>query len=255
MIQEMTEPFTWEKYGKRIKHKITHTNGCGNFENCALEGRNLRLISVQSGAIERGSQLAMYWLVDLEDGSIVDAKYELFGTSILVAILEACIEIIVGKNYDQARRVSQDVIDKHLRESSEITSLPFEAAPYVGLVLDVLDLAANQCSDISLASSYQVTPLPEHLLESQGGIPNWPEMPMGEKLAVVQAVVERDIRPYVEMDAGGVEVLRIQNNHEVVIAYSGSCTSCFSATGSTLSSIQAILRAKVHPSIEVTPEL
>jgi NifU-like protein len=255
MLDAMIEDFTWEKYGKRLKQKIFSPNAVGSFKEDLSENRALRYASAEIGAIERGARIRWHWLVDLEDGIIIDARYELFGPSIMVALLEASVELIVGKNYDQAGRINQELLDRHLRDLSEKSSLPKEAAAYCHLVLDAIELTANQCLDISLPIHYQTSPIPEHVLVSEGGVADWPEMNDAAKLSLVQAIIERDIRPYVEMDAGGVEAIRIEKGSEVIIAYSGSCNGCHSSTGSTLSSIQAILRAKVHPSIEVTPEL
>ena len=63
------------------------------------------------------------------------------------------------------------------------------------------------------------------------------------------------MRPYIALDAGGVEVINLLEDKEVIIAYQGSCTSCYSAIGTTLSYIQQVLRAKVHPSLVVVPDI
>ena len=68
-------------------------------------------------------------------------------------------------------------------------------------------------------------------------------------------ILDKDVRPYTELDAGGVELLNLIEDKEVIIAYQGTCTSCHSATGATLSYIQQVLKAKVHPDIFVTPNL
>lgn len=72
---------------------------------------------------------------------------------------------------------------------------------------------------------------------------------------VIEEVMKEEIRPYIELDGGGVEVINLLNNREVIIAYEGSCTSCFSSTGATLSYIQQTLRAKVHPELIVIPNI
>lgn len=254
MIQDLTQPFTWEKYNKRVRQKITSLKGCGQFLQEQWQDRPLRLVSSESGSVERGARIRIHLLVDTTDGILVDARYEVFGPSALVAALEATVEIIVGKNYDQAHRLSSDVIDKHLREGKDDTALPPEAQPYVGLILDALDKATSQCSDIALSAGYTSSPLTDALAEGQI-VEDWPMRPIEEKMAIVKEVMEKEVRPYVEMDAGGVEVIRIQNENEVVIVYSGSCNGCFSSTGATLSGIQSILQARVHPSIQVIPEL
>ena len=67
-------------------------------------------------------------------------------------------------------------------------------------------------------------------------------------------MIKNEIQPFIALDAGGVEVLEL-DGLEVKIAYEGACVTCPSATGATLSAIQEILRAQVHPGLEVKPDL
>ena len=67
--------------------------------------------------------------------------------------------------------------------------------------------------------------------------------------------MKEEVQPYIELDAGGIEVPELKNGQEVVIAYQGACTTCPSSTGATLNAIQEILRARVHPSLTVKPDL
>jgi len=85
--------------------------------------------------------------------------------------------------------------------------------------------------------------------------PGWQELTKQQKIEVIKDVIVKEIQPYIELDAGGVEVLDLIGQREVIIAYSGSCTTCYSATGATLSAIQQILRAKVWRDLIVTPKL
>ena len=73
--------------------------------------------------------------------------------------------------------------------------------------------------------------------------------------SVIEEVLDRDIRPYIALDGGGVELLNLLQDKEVIIAYQGTCTSCFASAGTTLSYIQQVLRAHVHPELDVVPNL
>jgi NifU-like protein len=75
-----------------------------------------------------------------------------------------------------------------------------------------------------------------------------------EKNKILEEVIIQDIRPYVQLDQGDVEVKKI-DGYQITIGYKGSCTTCFSATGSTLNAIAQIFKAKVNPNIEVIPDL
>ncbi len=79
-------------------------------------------------------------------------------------------------------------------------------------------------------------------------------MPHAQKLAVIEQVMDEHIRPYIALDAGGIDIVGLSEHRELTVTYKGSCTSCYSSVGATLSAIQGILRAKVHPEIVVTPD-
>ena len=121
----------------------------------------------------------------------------------------------------------------------------------LNIVIDVIDAATETCMDIPIEDIYVAPP------EMEGGerttYPNWETLSDAQKKAVIAEVMERDIRPYVELDAGGVEVIKVECNR-VTIAYSGNCTSCFSATGATLGAIGNILRHKIYPDLMVIPD-
>jgi NifU-like protein len=78
---------------------------------------------------------------------------------------------------------------------------------------------------------------------------------LNQKLQVLEKVMDQQVRPYIALDGGGVEVINLLNDREVIISYQGNCTSCFSAVGATLSYIQQVVKAKVHPSLVVVPNL
>ena len=121
-------------------------------------------------------------------------------------------------------------------------------------VLDALDKIIAKAFDIPLPEEYVATPVDlGHL--SVGEYPDWASFSHGERLATIKAVIESDVQPYVALDEGSVIVKELKGELEVIITYAGSCTTCYSATGSTLSAIQGVLRAKVHPAISVTPDL
>jgi NifU-like protein len=83
---------------------------------------------------------------------------------------------------------------------------------------------------------------------------DWNTLSTEEKLARIKEVVKEEIQPFVEMDGGGIEVLALENDREVVIAYHGACAYCPCATGSTLHNIEEVLRSKIHPDLVVRPD-
>lgn len=255
-LSALTTSFPWSRYSKKLMAKIDNPRAAGFFTKEEAEARTMRLAEGRDGSVKDGNAIALYWLVDKDDGIIVDAKFQVYGQSALIGAAEAACELLVGKNYGQARRISADLIDKHLRDKSDIPAFPKETYPHLNLILEAIDAAAEQCTDIPFADTYVAAPVPTDLGDVvPGGYPGWMELTLKKKIAVIEQVLDQDVRPYIALDAGGVSVLNLLNDKELIIAYSGSCTSCYSSIGTTLSYIQQVLKAKVHPDIVVVPDL
>lgn len=255
-LSTLTLSFPWYRYSKKMTNKIDHPRCVGSFSLEESEARDVRLAEGTEGSIAEGNYIHFYWLVDKDDGVIIDARFKMFGQSALIAAAEAAAELLIGKNYDQARRLTADLIDRQLRDKSDLPAFPREAFPHLNLVLGAIEAAADKCTDLPLATNYAAPPVPMGIdNESTGGYPGWIDLPLKKKIEVIEEVLDRDVRPYIALDAGGVHVVNLIEDKEVIISYSGSCTSCYSSIGSTLSYIQQTLRNKVHAQLTVTPDI
>lgn len=251
-IEKLTASFPWSRYSKKLISKIENPRNAGIL--APREG--LRLVEGEEGSAADGNVIHFYWLVDRDDGVIVDAKFQVFGQSALIGAAEVACDLLVGKNYDQASRISADLIDKQVRDKSEVPAFPNETAPHLNLILEAIDTVAKECTDIPLSVEYAAPPAPRDIGDVlEGGYPGWQELTIKQKLTVIEEVLNNDVRPYIALDGGGVELINLLNEKEVIIAYKGSCTSCFSSVGATLSYIQQVIRAKVHPDLVVTPNM
>lgn len=255
-IKSLLAPFPWAQYSKKLIAKIDNPRSAGSFNYDDAVARGMHLAEGTEGKVEDGNCIKIYWLVDPTDGIISDAKFQVFGQSALIGAGEIACELIIGKNYDQARRISADLIDRQVRDKSDEPAFPRDTLAHLNLVIGAIDSAAEQCIGIPLPETYVAPPMPIDFGEViEGGIPNWEELSIKQKLVVIEQVMDRDVRPYIALDAGGVEVLNLVNDKEVIISYKGSCTSCVSSIGATLSYIQQVLRNKVHPTLTVAPDL
>ena len=80
---------------------------------------------------------------------------------------------------------------------------------------------------------------------------DWHKLSTEEKLTRIKEVIEEEIQPFVEKEGGGVEVIALEHDREVIIAYHGACAHCPCSTGSTLYGIEQVLRSKLHPELVV----
>lgn len=73
------------------------------------------------------------------------------------------------------------------------------------------------------------------------------------KIAAIEEILDRTIRPGLQADGGDVEVISFEND-ELQILYQGACGGCPSASMGTLDAIQGILRNELgNDAITVTP--
>lgn len=238
----------WDLFSKKLRTRIDHFQNVGAFNPKEAAEKGMRCVEGREGS------LCLYWLVDETDGVIADAKFQAFGPIALLAAADIACELVLRKNYDQASRLSTELLDQHVRDKKESPAFPKECAALLNQVLAAIDQAVIQCTDIPCAATYDVTPILADFNEIPGGLPGWDGFPEAQKRQIIEEVIDKEIRPYVELDAGGVKVLDVKEGKEVIISYEGSCTSCPSSTGSTLSAIQQILNRRVHPSLVVVPQ-
>lgn len=252
----LTTPFSWHQYSKQLAKKIERPRNAGFFTPEDASSREMFFATASRGETEDGNALSLYWLVDKDDGIIVDAKFQALGQSALIGAAEASCELLIGKNYDQAQRMGKNLIDKHLRDKHDLPAFPHETSTHLDLVLETIYETAKQCTSIPLSKTYTAPPTPTNPSDTlPEGIPEWNLFETKQKMEIIEEVIDREIRPYIEMDGGGVTLLDLVNDREVLISYSGACTSCYSSIGATLTSIQQLLQAQVHPNLVVIPDL
>lgn len=257
MLRKKIASYPWSRYSKKLSIRIERPLHVGLYSQASASERGMRLVEGIAGGAQEGNFVCLYLLVDESDGVIADAKFQVYGQSALIGAADIACELLIRKNYDQSRRISSDLIDKQVRDRKEVSAFPEETYAHINLVLGAIDDAADKCMDIPLADSYVAPPMTDSDINSDEArvYPGWDSLNPKQQISVIEEVIANDIRPYIELDAGGIEVLNFLGNRELIIAYKGSCTSCHSATGATLSAIQQILRMKVHPEIVVIPDM
>jgi len=248
-LNELIRPFFWKNYSKKLKTKLLNPKFIGSFSKKDAEDKYMRLVIGTDGAIKEGSMVSFYLLVDETDGVISDAKFQAFGPSALIGAAEGLCSLMLRKNYDQISRITADLIDQSLQDKSSFTSFPKECFIFLNQVISAIEQVAFSCADIPFKSDYTDTPISFDL--EKNIIENFKELSKEAKRKIIYEIIDKEVRPFVELDAGGVTV---EDLHDltVFISYAGACTSCHAATGATLNAIQQILKARVHPDISVS---
>ena len=219
------------------------------------DDNHLRFLVGEEGSLDEGEQITFYLLVDVKQALIQTISYQVFAEPEVCIASESLCELVSGKNLLQASRIGVDLLEKNLRDHSHQPALCEEKMALLNKVISAFYQALEGCEDLSLLLNHYSTPLQQDeemkpLIEPS----LWLGFSKEEKMALIRNVLEHDVQPFVELDAGGVEVKDLINDFEVILVYKGSCTSCYSSIGATLNSIDKILKQKIHPQIFVTPD-
>lgn len=82
------------------------------------------------------------------------------------------------------------------------------------------------------------------------------EMSLEEKKEAIEKVIDENIRQFLIMDGGNMEIIDVRENGaytDVYIRYMGACVGCASANTGTLFAIENILREKLDENIRALP--
>ncbi|SFV58493.1 Iron-sulfur cluster assembly scaffold protein IscU/NifU-like [hydrothermal vent metagenome] len=81
-------------------------------------------------------------------------------------------------------------------------------------------------------------------------------MTLVQQIKAIDAVIDENVRQFLVMDGGNMEVVDIKKGDEyidVYIRYMGACSGCASSTTGTLYAIESTLKQKLSPNIRVLP--
>ncbi|WP_100934266.1 NifU family protein [Candidatus Chlamydia corallus] len=254
----MTIPFEpiifWSTLSAKVMKKFLTPHCAGSFSEEDAELKDAHLIIGKQGHRLMGNCVTFYWLVDKQNGLILDAKFQYFGHPYLIPLAETVCNLVIGKSYSEAYRLTLDDIDKSLRTQMHQPALPEDGLSLYHFVIDALDTAVEQCLEIPLEDGS--LPLQNTALDLDFEDANpysqsdWETLTHEQKLYTLRNTIQERIGPYVAMDGGEVTIESLKELI-VTIAYSGNCSACPSSLGSTLNSIGQLLRAYVYPELQV----
>lgn len=88
--------------------------------------------------------------------------------------------------------------------------------------------------------------------ETQELLKKTPPPPSDPELIKIDAIINKTVRPYLQMDGGDLQLISLEDN-VLRINYQGACGSCPSSAMGTLKAIENLLRDEYNP--EITVEL
>ena len=89
-----------------------------------------------------------------------------------------------------------------------------------------------------------------------GSAGNFEDMTLVQQIKAVDAIVDENVRQFLVMDGGDMEVIDIKTTDEFIdiyIRYLGACNGCASSSTGTLYAIESTLKEKLSDKIRVLP--
>ena len=88
------------------------------------------------------------------------------------------------------------------------------------------------------------------------GAGNFEDMTLVQQIKAVDAVIDENVRQFLVMDGGNMEIIDIKKNDDnidIYIRYLGACSGCASSATGTLYAIESTLKEKLSKKIRVLP--
>ncbi|PCI76205.1 hypothetical protein COB21_04665 [Candidatus Aerophobetes bacterium] len=205
-----------------------------------------------------GVQATLFVVIDQEDGSVVDVSYIASGPTYLIGALESIVDLSLGNSLGQMANIGAQKIDVEMRDFSHVPAFASEGDAWINFALEMVEGICLQCAkyvEMDPASFVDVpqTPVGEMNLERVKNF-SWDKASQEERLSVINKVLKTDVRPYIQMDEGDIEVASLEGE-KLTVRYQGACVSCPSSIGGTLSAISNILQKRIFESLEVTVDM
>jgi NifU-like protein len=227
----------WE-YTDKTKELFRHPKNVGEIKDADAVG--------EVGSIICGDALKLYLKVDKDTGKIIDARFQTFGCASAIASSSALTEMVKGMSVDEAMKVSNQDIADYLgglpnekmhcsvmgREALEAAILNYKGE---GPPPELKGKLVCECFEVTEETIRRVA-IENHLTTVEE-ITNYTnvkptEIPAAPKkltnlqrIALIQDVLEKEIRPRLQADGGDLELIDIEG-HNVTVALRAMCAGC-----------------------------
>ena len=205
--------------------------------------------------------IKVYWLVDPQTDLIYDAKFFSYGGAPSVALGEMICTLAKGMKMESATSFTIPQIEALLRDDA---GTPASAAPAEEVFASLPPLLtavqeayapAKALSLATIAMKAKNDGAPrrsafETLTEQDK---DWLAKPKDQQLQLIEAIIDKDVRPGLNMDGGDMHIRDLEEGQRLKIKWQGACGGCASSTGATLSYIEDSLRRQVFSGMQVIP--
>jgi NifU-like protein len=243
------------KFSKKIETLAQSPKHRGAFFTEDASTKDLAL------ATAKFKDIKVYWLIDPQADLIYDAKFFSYGGPASVALGEMLCTLAKGMKVESATALTIPQLEAVLRDEAGVpaTSAPAEEVfaslpPLLSAVKDAYASAkALALATIAMKAKSDGAPRKSAFEALTEADKSWLAKPKDEQIAAIETIIDKDIRPGLNMDGGDMHIRDLENGERLMIKWQGACGGCASSTGATLSYIEDSLRRQVFSGMQVIP--
>ncbi len=241
------------KFSKKIETLAANPKHRGAFFTEDASTKDLAL------ATAKYKDVKVYWLVDPQTDLIYDAKFFSYGGPTSVALGEMLCTLAKGMKVESATAITVSQLEKLLRDEADVpaTAAPVEEAfgslPHLlENVKEVYTSAkALALATIAMKASSDGKPRRSSFEALTEADTAWLAKPKDEQLKIIETIMDKDVRPGLNMDGGDLHIRDLEDGQRLMIKWQGACGGCASSTGATLSYIEDSLRRQVFGGMQI----
>lgn len=202
----------------------------------------------------------LFWLIDPNEDRVTHAKFFAYGGKISVAIGQTLCSMVKGLTVEEACSLLGEDVERGLRDSPDETAVPEEKLAAFDAVAELLKIVREQYPEakaVALAASSIEKNAPDKGGDETPSLTDqaWLSLAKDDQIALIDIVLDEQVRPALMADGGNVKVLDITDGERVLVQYQGACGSCGASVGGTLSFIERALRKGVYNELIVVPNI
>ena len=243
------------KFSKKIESLAANPKHRGAFFTEDASTKDLAL------ATAKFKDIKVYWLIDPQTDLIYDAKFFSYGGPASVALGEMLCTLAKGMKVGSASAFTIPQMEALLRDdaATPATAAPAEEvfASLPPLLIAVVEAYAPakalSLATISMKAKNDGAPRKSAFETLTEADKDWLAKPKDEQIQAIEAIIEKDVRPGLNMDGGDLHIRDLEEGQRLKIKWQGACGGCASSTGATLSYIEDSLRRQVFSGMQVIP--
>lgn len=150
--EDMVGGSLWEKYSGQVEKRMLNPAFMGEITEEEATKKKARLIVADYGAEVCGDAVRLYWLVDPETDTILDARFRTFGCGTAIASSDVMAEMCIGKTVDQVLEITNLDVEGALRDDPDKPAIPPQKMHCSVMAYDVLKKAASLYKGVDMAT-------------------------------------------------------------------------------------------------------